>query len=256
MDTPLLELSGISKHFGGISALTDVSFCVNAAEVVALVGDNGAGKSTLVKIISGIFRQDSGEIKVNGHTIQLHSPTAANSAGIQTVYQDLALCDNLDTIQNLFLGREFTAPWYLAGRLSRARMEQRTREVLSSLDVRIRDLSAPISALSGGQRQSVAVCRSILADPKLVILDEPTAALGVAQRRQVLALIDRLRKQGRGVILVSHDLADVQHIADHVVVMRLGQKVAELDRDACTRDVLVGYITGMRETANNIRVAG
>jgi D-xylose transport system ATP-binding protein len=243
----LLELAGISKRFGGIAALTDVSFAVNAREVVALVGDNGAGKSTLVKTISGIHAPDAGEIRVGGEAVHLNGPAAAAHAGIQTVYQDLALCDNLDTVQNLFLGREVTAPWWGGRRLARAAMERRAREVLASLDVRIRELGAPIATLSGGQRQSVAVCRSILADPRLVLLDEPTAALGVAQRRQVLALIERLRDQGRGVIVISHDLADVQHVADRVVVLRLGRKVAELRRDAYSRDDLVAFITGMRE---------
>jgi D-xylose transport system ATP-binding protein len=224
--------------------------------VVALVGDNGAGKSTIVKIVSGIYQQDEGDVSVGGEVVRLHSPTAANHVGIQTVYQDLALCDNLDTIQNLFLGRELTTRWYLGGRLSRAGMERRTRDVLASLDVRIPDLSAPIAALSGGQRQSVAVCRSILADPRLVILDEPTAALGVAQRRQVLALIHRLRAQGRGVVVVSHDLADVQQIADRVVVLRLGRKVAEMARGGYTRDDLVAHITGMRGMAPESPPAG
>jgi D-xylose transport system ATP-binding protein len=254
--TPFLGLRGISKHFGGIAALTEVSFDIAAGEVVALVGDNGAGKSTIVKIVSGIYQQDEGDVSVGGEVVRLHSPTAANHVGIQTVYQDLALCDNLDTIQNLFLGRELTTRWYLGGRLSRAGMERRTRDVLASLDVRIPDLSAPIAALSGGQRQSVAVCRSILADPRLVILDEPTAALGVAQRRQVLALIHRLRAQGRGVVVVSHDLADVQQIADRVVVLRLGRKVAEMARGGYTRDDLVAHITGMRGMAPESPPAG
>lgn len=246
MTDTLLDIRGISKHFGGIVALSNVSFSVKSGEVVALVGDNGAGKSTLVKVISGIYTPDTGEIQVGGETVHLHGPSSAAHVGIQTVYQDLALCDNLDTVQNIFLGRELHAPWYLGGRLSRARMERKAREVLASLDVKIRELTAPISTLSGGQRQSVAICRSILTDPRLVILDEPTAALGVAQRKQVLALIERLRSQGRGVIVISHDLADVQHVADRVVILRLGTKVREVVKNGYTRDELVAYITGTR----------
>lgn len=243
---PLLELRNIEKHFGGITALGGVSFEITAGEVVALVGDNGAGKSTLVKIISGIHAPSAGDILVDGTPTVMNSPKDAAEAGLQTVYQDLALCDNLDTVQNLFLGREIVSGWLGGRRLSRAAMERRTREILSSLDVRIKDLHAPISALSGGQRQSVAVCRSILADPRLVMLDEPTAALGVAQRKQVLALIERLKEQGRGVIVISHDLEDVAKVADRIVVLRLGRKVAELKRNEYSRDDLVAYITGTR----------
>jgi D-xylose transport system ATP-binding protein len=249
----LLEISNITKRYGGLTALSDVSFSVGKAEIVALVGDNGAGKSTLVKTIAGIVAPDAGEIRVEGEKLASATPVAATSLGIQTVYQDLALCDNLDTVQNLFLGHELVQPLLLGRRLRRAAMEQRTRDVLAGLDVRIRDLSAPISNLSGGQRQSVAVCRAILADPKLVMLDEPTAALGVAQRKQVLALIERLKAQGRGVIVISHDLGDVQHVADRVVVMRLGQKVGELPRGQFSRDDLIALITGSRETMEQIQ---
>lgn len=244
--SPLLDVQHISKRYGGLTALNDVSFSVETAEIVALVGDNGAGKSTLVKSISGIIVPDDGRIRVAGTDLSPATPTVATALGIQTVYQDLALCDNLDTVQNLFLGREIVRPWYFGRRLQRAQMEQRTREVLAGLDVNIRDLTSPIGNLSGGQRQSVAVCRAILAEPKLVMLDEPTAALGVAQRKQVLALIERLKAQGRGVIVVSHDLADVLSVADRVVVMRLGRKVAELVRGSYSRDDLVAYITGSR----------
>lgn len=245
---PLLEISDISKRDGGITALDHVSFSLQPAEIIALVGDNGAGKSTLVKTIAGIVAPDTGEIRVQGQRLTSATPVAATSLGIQTVYQDLALCDNLDTVQNLFLGHELVQPFFLGKRLRRAEMEQRTREVLASLDVRIHDLASPIGNLSGGQRQSVAVCRAILADPKLVMLDEPTAALGVAQRKQVLSLIKRLKAQGRGVVVISHDLGDVQHVADRVVVMRLGRKVGELLRGSYSRDDLVALITGSRKT--------
>jgi D-xylose transport system ATP-binding protein len=243
-DSPFLEIKSVSKHFGAISALTDVSFSVWPGEVVALVGDNGAGKSTIVKIISGIETPSTGEIICAGLGVKLKTPNDASTAGIQTVYQDLALCDNLDTVQNLFLGREIYQPWYRGRRLHRSAMEARANEILRSLDVKIRDTSNPISSLSGGQRQSVAICRSILSDPRVVLLDEPTAALGVAQRKQVLALIERLRDQGRAVVVISHDLGDVQQVADRVVVMRLGKKVSEMSRGNYTREELIAAMTG------------
>ncbi|TIT73133.1 MAG: sugar ABC transporter ATP-binding protein [Mesorhizobium sp.] len=248
--SPSLEIRNVSMRFGAIAALTDVSFSVWPGEVVALVGDNGAGKSTLVKIVSGIQSPSDGEIHCTGLGVSLKSPHDAGNAGIQTVYQDLALCDNLDTVQNLFLGREVYGPWYLGRRLDRGAMEAIARDVLASLDVKIRDIDSPVSALSGGQRQSVAICRSILSDPRIVLLDEPTAALGVAQRRQVLALIERLRAQGRAVVVISHDLGDVQQIADRVVVLRLGRKVAEVVRGEYSREDLVGHITGVLDAAS------
>lgn len=249
---PLLEIRGVSKSFGGVSALSDISISVSAGEVVALVGDNGAGKSTLVKTISGIEHPDVGEIVFEGQPVALSGPKAANHIGIQTVYQDLALCDNLDTVQNLFLGRELGRPWFLGGRLDRASMEGRARAILSDLDVKIRDLTVAAGSLSGGQRQCVAICRSVLSEPKVILLDEPTAALGVAQRRQVLALIDRLRAQGRGVIVISHDLGDVQVMADRVVTLRLGRKVAEFHRGQYTRDELISAITGAAITSAEV----
>lgn len=246
---PVLEARNISVRFGGITALTDVSLSVWPGEVVALVGDNGAGKSTLVKTISGIQAPNTGEIRISGEAVAMKGPQDAAAAGIQTVYQDLALCDNLDTVQNLFLGRELYLPWYLGRRMDRARMEARAREVLSDLDVKIRDTRSPSSALSGGQRQSVAICRSILTNPRLVMLDEPTAALGVAQRKQVLALIGRLKAQGRAVLIISHDIGDVQQIADRVIVLRLGSKVAEFAREAYSRDELIAAMTGSMDAA-------
>lgn len=244
-EPPILEVRNVSIRFGGVAALIRVSLSIWPGEVVALVGDNGAGKSTLVKTISGIQSPDEGEILVSGAALSLKSPHDANAAGIQTVYQDLAICDNLDTVQNLFLGREYYHPWYKGRRLDRAGMEARAKEVLANLDVKIRDINVPANSLSGGQRQSVAICRSILTDPRVVLLDEPTAALGVAQRKQVLNLIERLRAQGRAVIVISHDLGDVQQVADRVVVLRLGNKVAEVSRGSYTREELVGAITGM-----------
>jgi D-xylose transport system ATP-binding protein len=243
-EPPILEVRNVSQRFGGVTALTDVSLGIWPGEVVALVGDNGAGKSTLVKIISGIQRPTEGEIYFAGSPLALNSPQDANAVGIQTVYQDLAICDNLDTVQNLFLGREIYRPWYMGRRLARAQMEARANEVLTSLDVKIRDATVPAGSLSGGQRQSVAICRSILSDPKVILLDEPTAALGVAQRRQVMQLIDRLRQQDRAVLVVSHDIGDVQVMADRVVVLRLGRKVTEVSRGNYSREDLVGAMTG------------
>ena len=246
---PLLEVRGVGKHFGGVTALEDVSITVDAGEVVALVGDNGAGKSTLVKTLAGYHAPDAGEILWEGRSVRFHAPTDATELGIQTVYQDLALCDNLDTVQNLFLGRELYL-WSVFGRrLDRAAMERRTRDALTNLGVTLKSVRAPVARLSGGQRQSVAVCRSILWDPRIVILDEPTAALGVNQRREVLALVRRIRDQGRGVLLISHDMADVMDVSDRAVVLRLGRKVADLRCGESDRETLVGHITGALEAA-------
>lgn len=247
---PILELRDLSKHYGGVIALSDVSISVDRGEVVALVGDNGAGKSTLIKIISGIVAPTTGAVYQSGGLVRLNSPQDAAELGLQTVYQDLALCDNLDTVQNLFLGRELHNPIFLGARLRRAEMEHRARQVLSDLGVTtLRDLTVPVGGLSGGQRQAVAICRSVLWEPSVVLLDEPTAALGVAQRAQVLQLIKRLRDHHIGVILVSHDLADVVGVADRVAVLRLGRMVAEFHRGHYRRDELVSAITGVEGAA-------
>lgn len=243
-DKPILSLSGIGKHYGGITALSGVSFDVREGQVVALAGDNGAGKSTLVKIISGIIPADEGSILFNGQEVALKRPQDAAELGIQTVYQDLALCDNLDTVQNLFLGREIRSPLLRGAKLCRPLMESRAHAALSDLNVKIRDYGIAVGRLSGGQRQSVAIARAVLSKPRVILLDEPTAALGVAQRAEVMALIARLREQGLGVILVSHDLGDVLDIADRIVVLRLGQKVADRPVAQWTRSSLVAAITG------------
>lgn len=243
-DAPILSLAGIGKHYGGITALSGVDFDVREGEVVALAGDNGAGKSTLVKIISGIVSADEGRILFNGQEVSLRKPQDAAELGIQTVYQDLALCDNLDTVQNLFLGREMHSGLLRGAKLSRPLMESRAHAALSSLNVKIRDYSVSVGRLSGGQRQSVAIARAVLSKPRVILLDEPTAALGVAQRAEVMALIARLREQGLGVILVSHDLGDVLDIADRIVVLRLGRKAAERPVAEWTRSSLVAAITG------------
>src|ERR1700710_1553129 len=217
--TPLLELQGITKRFGAVRALNGVDFRVMPGEVVGLVGDNGAGKSTLVKVISGIHPADGGEYLWDGQPKKVSTPPDATALGIATVYQDLALCDNLDVVENLFLGREPT----VAGLLDEVTMEQKANELLAELSVTtIQSVRGEVGAMSGGQRQSVAIARSLLGEPKMIILDEPTAALGVAQTAQVLALIKRLKARGLGVIVISHNVADLFQVADRIFVMRLG----------------------------------
>ena len=238
---PILQMRNISKSFGAVRALSGVDFEVYAGEVVALVGDNGAGKSTLVKSIAGVGPADSGEIFVDGQPVKITSPQIATHLGIETVYQDLALCDNLDVVSNLFLGHEERTPWR---GLAEIEMERRTIEVLRTLDVKIPSVRSLVAALSGGQRQSIAVAKSLLRQAKVVLLDEPTAALGVAQTRQVLNLILRLREQGLGVVVISHNLADVFEVADRVIVLRLGRRVATFDVKNTTSERVVAAITG------------
>jgi D-xylose transport system ATP-binding protein len=241
----VLSLTGVSKRFGAVQALTDVSLQVAAGEVVALVGDNGAGKSTLVKIIAGVYQPDSGTIEVGGQRATIHSPDDAQDLGISTVFQDLALCDNLDVVGNLFLGREVTH----RGLLDEVTMEKESWRLLRSLSAKIPSVRIPIAALSGGQRQTVAIARSLVGSPKIVMLDEPTAALGVAQTAEVLNLVERLRDQGLGVILISHNMADVQAVADRIVVLRLGRNGAEFRIEDATTETLVAAITGASDNA-------
>jgi D-xylose transport system ATP-binding protein len=243
--TPVLSLKGVSKSFGPVQALSDVDFEVHPSEVVALVGDNGAGKSTLVKTIAGIHPPDAGTISFEGDEVSIAGPHDAVELGIATVYQDLALCDNLDVVENLFLGREETeeGPTGLIRQLDEDRMEKQTGELLQNLAVTITDVRAEVGTMSGGQRQQVAIARSLLGEPKLVMLDEPTAALGVRQTAQVLELIKRLRERGYGVVVISHNLADVFEVADRIFVLRLGQKAGEFGRDA-SQDQVVAAITG------------
>jgi D-xylose transport system ATP-binding protein len=236
----VLSLAGVSKRFGAVQALTDVHLDVAAGEVVALVGDNGAGKSTLVKIIAGVYQPDDGTISVSGRQVTIHSPDDAQALGISTVFQDLALCDNLDVVGNLFLGRELTRK----GWLDEVSMEKESWRLLRSLSAKIPSVRIPIAALSGGQRQTVAIARSLVGSPKIVMLDEPTAALGVAQTAEVLNLVERLRDQGLGVILISHNMADVQAVADRILVLRLGRNGAEFSIEEATTDTLVAAITG------------
>ncbi len=248
---PLLELHGVSKRFGAVEALTDVDFDVHRAEVVALVGDNGAGKSTLIKTIAGTHQPDSGTILFEGREVRIHTPSDATGLGIETVYQDLALCDNLDVVENMFLGRENVVPVvpHVVNVLSELRMEKQALDVLDQLRVTtIQNVRLPVAALSGGQRQSVAISRTVMWNSKLVILDEPTAALGVAQTAQVIALIKRLREQRLGVVVVSHNLADVFEVADRIVVLRLGRRAATFRRAEATPEEVVAAITGARRT--------
>jgi D-xylose transport system ATP-binding protein len=236
----LLSLTGVHKRFGAVQALTDVHLDVHAGEVVALVGDNGAGKSTLVKVISGVYQPDAGTITVAGVPAKVAGPSDAQALGIATVFQDLALCDNLDVVANLFLGQE-----HLVGPvLDEVGMEKESWRLLRTLSAKIPSVRIPIASLSGGQRQTVAIARSLVGSPKVVMLDEPTAALGVAQTAEVLNLVERLRETGLGVILVSHNMADVQAVADRIVVLRLGRNTAEFLVEEATTEQLVAAITG------------
>jgi D-xylose transport system ATP-binding protein len=239
----LLELRGVSKRFGAVQALTDVDFVAQAGKVTALVGDNGAGKSTLIKAIAGINQMDEGEYRFDGQPVQVNSPQAATSLGIATVYQDLALCDNLDVVANLWLGREELSG---ARTLDETSMEQEASRVLKRLAVRIPSVRTQVASLSGGQRQSVAIARSMLGEPKVVLLDEPTAALGVAQTAQVLDLIRTLREHGLAVVVISHNLADVFEVADTIVVLRLGRQIGVLDAKETSSDEVVAAITGSK----------
>jgi D-xylose transport system ATP-binding protein len=238
---PTLETKGVSKSFGSVEALVDVDFEVRSGEVMALVGDNGAGKSTLIKCIAGIYPLDDGEVWFDGERVTIHGPKDAVKLGIEVVYQDLALCDNLDVVQNMYLGREIRN---LIGRLKEAPMEQRTAETLKGLRVTtIRSIRQQVARLSGGQRQSVAIGRAVMWNSRVVILDEPTAALGVAQTEQVLALVKRLAEQGLAVVLISHNLHDVFEVADRITVLRLGKNVALYERSAVTQEQVVHAIT-------------
>ncbi|NEB37747.1 ATP-binding cassette domain-containing protein [Streptomyces sp. SID14515] len=236
---PLLSLRGISKSFGAVAALTDVALDVAAGQVVALVGDNGAGKSTLVKVLSGVHQPDAGTVGFGDGIVSIPSPAAAQQLGIATVFQDLALCENLNVVENLFLGRELRGL-----RLDEVTMEVRSRALLGELSAKIPSVRVPVAALSGGQRQTVAIARTLLGHPKVIILDEPTAALGVAQTAEVLNLIERLKERGLGVIMVSHNMADVRAVADTVAVLRLGRNNGVFDAAEATASDLVAAITG------------
>jgi len=247
----VLTVHGMGKRFGAVRALTDVDFWVNEGEVVALVGDNGAGKSTLVKLLSGVHSPDAGTIEYDGEIVEIGSPADAQRLGIATVFQDLALCDNLDVVANLWLGRELVE----GTRLDEVDMEQRTWSLLRELSAKISSVRTPVASLSGGQRQTVAIARSLIGDPRVVILDEPTAALGVAQTAEVLNLIERLRERGHGVVLISHNMADVMAVADRVVVLRLGRNNGVYNVAEVTSATLIAAITGATDNAVTRRAA-
>jgi len=247
---PILQAIGLYKHFGGLVAVNDVSLDVFPGEVVGLVGDNGAGKSTLIKLISGVYRPDGGQILLDGRPVSFTSPLEARQLGIETIYQDLALCENLDAAANVFLGREpVRRTLGVFKNLDRDYMLRESRQVLAQLDIRIPDLRRPIRELSGGQRQAVAITRAVYWNARLMIMDEPTAALGVPEQRKVLALVRTLRDRGVPVILISHNLQDVFAVADRIVVMRRGRKVAERPASATTSDEIVSLMVGAAPTA-------
>lgn len=246
--TVLLETRGVAKNFGAVQALRGVDFEARAGEVTALLGDNGAGKSTLIKCIAGTYIPDAGEILVDSVPQKFHTPHDATKAGIETVYQDLALADNLDVVANLFLGREQVQTWipYVFRTISEEEMERRATVALSTLRINIPSVRNQVAQLSGGQRQSVAVAKAVLWSPKVVILDEPTAALGVAQTRQVLDLVLRLKEQGLAVVIITHNIVDAFEVADRAIVLRLGKRVATLTISEVTPEDVVAAITGAR----------
>jgi len=239
----VLSLRGISKQFGAVSALTDINLDVHAGEVVALVGDNGAGKSTLVKVLAGVHAPTAGTMAFCGKEVTLSGPSDALALGIATVFQDLALCENLDVVANIFLGKELQPM-----QLDEVSMEIRAWTLLNELSARIPSVREPVASLSGGQRQTVAIARSLLLDPKLIMLDEPTAALGVAQTAEVLDLIERVRARGLGVIVISHNMEDVRAVADRIVVLRLGRNNGVFTPEASNTE-LVGAITGAADNS-------
>jgi D-xylose transport system ATP-binding protein len=239
----ILRLRNITKKFGAVAALTDIDLDVHAGEVVALVGDNGAGKSTLIKVLAGVHQPTSGTIEFDGREVTLDNPATALGMGIATVFQDLALCENLDVVANLFLGHELS-PY----RLDEVQMEVRAWTLLRELAARIPSVREPIASLSGGQRQTVAIARSLLLSPKIIMLDEPTAALGVAQTAEVLNLIERVRDRGLGVIVISHNMEDVRAVADRIVVLRLGRNNGVFTPETSNQE-LVAAITGATENA-------
>lgn len=241
-DRPLLECRGVEKRFGAVEVLKGVDFSVHAGEVMALVGDNGAGKSTLIKSIAGIHQIDGGQIFFDGEPVSIHEPKDSARLGIEVVYQDLALADNLDVVQNMFLGREET--YGVFRQLDETKMEQRASDTLKQLSVTtLSSVRQTVAGLSGGQRQSVAVAKAVMWNSKVVILDEPTAALGVAQTRQVLDLVKRLGEQGLAVVLISHNLHDVFEVADKITVLRLGKDVAQFKTGDVTQAQVVQAIT-------------
>jgi len=242
---PIIQVKGLSKHFGGLVAVDDVSLEVFPGEVVGLLGDNGAGKSTLIKLISGVHRPDSGQILFNGNEVSFSTPLDARRAGIETIYQDLALCENLDASANIFLGREpVVRKLGILRELNYSYMQDESRQVLEQLDIQIPNLRRPIRQLSGGQRQAVAIARAVYWNARLMIMDEPTAALGVPEQIKVLELVRTLRERGVPVIIISHNMQDVFAVADRVIVMRRGRSVGERLTKATNNNEIVGLMVG------------
>ncbi|MEW2303004.1 ATP-binding cassette domain-containing protein [Streptomyces sp. NPDC006655] len=249
MVQPLLALHGVCKRFAAVEALVDVDLEIRAGEVVALMGGNAAGKSTLVKVISGVVTPDKGAIEWEGRPVQIKRPHDARALGIATVYQDLSMCGNLDVVGNLFLGREI----HRRGVLDEAEMERRAREVLRILPLHIPDVRAPLATLTGGQRQVVAITRSFLSEPRLLLLDEPTASLGLEQANQLLDLIDDLRDRGTGVLLISHNMGDIKAVADRVAVLRLGHNNGLFKVGTTSQEEIIGAITGAADHSGRPR---
>ena len=249
--TPVLEVRDVAKSFGAVRALRGVSMSLYEGEVIGLVGDNGAGKSTLVKTIDGVYTPDAGTMEFAGSPATVTSPAEAQRLGIATVFQDLALCDNLDVVANLFLGREL----YTGRALDEVTMEKDSWRLLRQLSARIPSVRIPVASLSGGQRQTVAIARSLLGEPKVVMLDEPTAALGVAQTAEVLNLVERLRENGHGVILISHNMSDVMAVADRVSVLRLGRNNGTFDVSQTNVQEIIAAITGATTNAVSERAS-
>ncbi len=253
MTEPLLELRGVDKSFGPVQVLHGVNLKVYPGQVTALVGDNGAGKSTLVKTVAGIYHADAGEFFFEGKPVTFNGPKDAASLGIEVVYQDLALCDNLDIVQNMFLGREAKTPTHLLDELT---MEDRARQTLASLSVRtVKSVRQSVASLSGGQRQTVAIAKAVLWNSRVVLLDEPTAALGVAQTRQVLDLVRRLADQGLGVVLISHNMNDVFEVSDRITALFLGRVAADLKTSETNNSPIVELITSGRSGSIGISAA-
>lgn len=254
---PILKVDGISKHFGGLTALDNVSLEVHPGEVVALLGDNGAGKSTLIKCVSGVYRPDDGEIFFNGMPMSNASPAQVREMGIETIYQDLALAENLDVGANVFLGREPTKRFMgMIPVTDDDYMRKEAAKVLERLDIHIPSLRQKLVNLSGGQRQAVAIARAIYWNTKLVIMDEPTAALGVPEQRKVLSLVKNLRAEGIPVIIISHTMSDVMEVADRMLVMLRGRMVGNIPREEATVELLVKYIIGGAELEAGIAQSG
>lgn len=247
--TPVLSVRGVSRNYGAVRALVDVDLDIHAHEVVAIVGDIGAGKSTLARVMSGALAPDSGRIEVGGVPVTMPSTRAARDLGIAAVFQDLALAENLDVVQNLFLGQELRR----AGILDERRMERRAWEVLGQLAARVPSVRAPVRALSGGQRQAVAVARTLVGNPRVVVLDEPLASLGISQTAEVLNMVERLRESGLGVVMISHSMVDVQAVADRIVVLRLGRINGDFDAEHASYEDLIAAITGITPTGRAAR---